>query len=80
MAGLTPSEVQEAVEMVRRIRQRGVACVIVEHVMEGVMPVADRILVLESGRKIAEGPPAQIAADPLVVAAYLGEGFRAPRA
>jgi branched-chain amino acid transport system ATP-binding protein len=80
MAGLTAAEVQEAVEMVRRIRARGIACVVVEHVMEGIMPVADRILVLENGRTIAEGPPSAVAADPRVITAYLGEGFRAPGA
>jgi branched-chain amino acid transport system ATP-binding protein len=80
MAGLTPAEVQGAVEVVRRIRRLGVACVVVEHVMEGIMPVADRIVVLDRGRKIADASPAAVAADPAVVTAYLGEGFRAPRA
>jgi branched-chain amino acid transport system ATP-binding protein len=78
MAGLTPSEVHDAVELVRRIRAGGIACIVVEHVMEGIMPLADRILVLENGRKIAEGPPAAVAADPAVIAAYLGDGQRAP--
>ncbi len=77
MAGLTPAEVHEAVELVKRIRARGIACVVVEHVMEGVMPIADRMLVLDYGRKIAEGPPEAIAGDPAVIAAYLGEGYRA---
>ncbi len=77
MAGLTPSEVHEAVEFVRRIRERGTACIVVEHVMEGVMPLVDRIVVLESGRRIAEGPPAAVAADPAVIRAYLGEGAHA---
>jgi branched-chain amino acid transport system ATP-binding protein len=62
---------------VKRIRARGIACVVVEHVMEGIMPIADRMLVLENGRKIAEGPPSAIAADPVVIRAYLGEGYLA---
>jgi branched-chain amino acid transport system ATP-binding protein len=78
MAGLTQSEVVDAVNLVRRIRSRGVACVIVEHVMEGIMPLADRILALVNGRVIAEGPPAAIAANPAVITAYLGEGAHAP--
>jgi branched-chain amino acid transport system ATP-binding protein len=78
MAGLTSSEVQDAVDMVRRIQARGVACVVVEHVMEGIMPIADRMLVLERGRLIADGPPRAIANDPVVIAAYLGEEYRAP--
>jgi branched-chain amino acid transport system ATP-binding protein len=80
MAGLTAAEVQEAVEMVRRIQARGIACVVVEHVMEGIMPIADRMLVLERGRLIADGPPRAIANDPAVIAAYLGEEYRAPGA
>ena len=78
MAGLTPSEVQDAVGLVERIRQRGIACVVVEHVMEGIMPLADRVVVLERGRVIADGPPAAIAGDAAVIAAYLGEEYRAP--
>jgi branched-chain amino acid transport system ATP-binding protein len=72
MAGLNPTEVREAVDLVLRIRERGIACVIVEHVMEAIMPIADRIVVLDAGRKIAEGPPGAIARDPAVLAAYLG--------
>jgi branched-chain amino acid transport system ATP-binding protein len=78
MAGLTQNEVQEAVEMVQRIQALGIACVVVEHVMEGIMPIADRMVVLERGRVIANGPPRAIAEDPVVIAAYLGEEYRAP--
>ena len=73
MAGLTPSEVQDAVCLVKDIQKRGIACLIVEHVMEGIMPIADHMIVLDYGRKIAEGTPAQISRDPVVLAAYLGE-------
>lgn len=73
MAGLNATEVREAAELVLRIRERDVACVIVEHVMEAIMPIADRVVVLDAGRKIADGPPEAIARDPAVLAAYLGD-------
>ena len=72
MAGLNAVEVKAAVELVKRIRDRGIACLVVEHVMEGIMPIADRMVVLDYGKKIAEGTPSEIAADPAVIAAYLG--------
>ncbi len=74
MAGLNPSEVKEAVDVVLRIRERGIACLIVEHVLEGIMPIADKIVVLDRGSKIAEGTPQEVSNNAAVISAYLGDG------
>ncbi|MGH2533047.1 MAG: ABC transporter ATP-binding protein [Thermomicrobiales bacterium] len=76
MAGLNPAERTQAVELVRAIRDRGVTVLMVEHVMEVLMPISDRVFVLDSGRLIAAGPPREIAQNPEVIAAYLGEKYR----
>jgi branched-chain amino acid transport system ATP-binding protein len=73
MAGLNPSEVKEAVDVVLKIRDRGISCLIVEHVLEGIMPIADKIVVLDRGSKISEGTPQEVSNDPAVISAYLGD-------
>jgi branched-chain amino acid transport system ATP-binding protein len=72
LSGLTPAETQEALIVLGALRNRGIALLIVEHVMEVIMTVSDRVVVLDRGRRIAEGPPQAIAHDPGVIEAYLG--------
>jgi branched-chain amino acid transport system ATP-binding protein len=77
MAGLTPTEVAEVVDLVRDIRDSGITIFLIEHVMQAVMSLSDRTYVLNQGRLIAEGTPAEIAAAPEVIEAYLGHGAAA---
>jgi branched-chain amino acid transport system ATP-binding protein len=73
MAGLNPTEVTEAMELVARIREDGVTIFMIEHVMKAIMSVCDWIMVLHHGKKIAEGTPQEIATNKTVVEVYLGE-------
>jgi branched-chain amino acid transport system ATP-binding protein len=73
MAGLNPAEVAQAMELVARIRDRGITIIMIEHVMKAIMNVCDRIMVLHHGQKIAEGMPQEIANSKTVIKVYLGE-------
>ena len=75
MAGLNPSEIDQAVALVGKLSKRGLTVIIVEHVMRAIMAVARHIVVLDHGQKIAEGSPKEIVENPEVVRAYLGSGY-----
>ena len=75
MAGLNPSEIDQAVALVGKLSQSGLTIVIVEHVMRAIMAVARHIVVLDHGQKIAEGTPKEIVENPEVIRAYLGSGY-----
>ena len=79
MAGLTPVELKDIMVLIRQVRDSGVTLIIVEHVMEAVMELSDRVVVINSGRKIVEGRPAEVVRNPEVIQAYLGERYHAER-
>ena len=75
VAGLTSTEVKEMVEVILRLKAEGITILMVEHIMEAIMPISDKIVVLRSGVKIAEDTPRAVVQDPEVIKAYLGEKF-----
>ena len=80
LAGLTPAELQGAIALVRRIHELGVTLVIVEHIMEVILTLAQRVLVFNQGHVIAHGTPDEIVRNEAVIEAYLGRGHRRRRA
>ncbi|HXX81030.1 MAG TPA: ABC transporter ATP-binding protein [Thermodesulfovibrionales bacterium] len=72
-AGLNPHELDESIEIIKKIKAKGITIMIIEHHMKVIMSISDRIVVLNYGEKIAEGTSREIAQNPLVVEAYLGE-------
>lgn len=76
-AGLNPAESEEAIAVIKKIRDSGVTIIIVEHIMKVIMTISDRILAINHGLVICEGTPSEVASNPEVIAAYFGEDYRA---
>jgi branched-chain amino acid transport system ATP-binding protein len=77
MAGLNQTEVKDVMKLIVDLRDQGLTLLIVEHIMEAIMPISDKIVVLNAGKKIAEGKPQEIAENEEVIKAYLGEKYHA---
>ena len=74
-AGLNPSELEGAIKLIQKIREKGVTIIIVEHIMKVIMTISDRIHAINFGQTIAEGTPSEVSNNPAVVEAYLGEEY-----
>jgi branched-chain amino acid transport system ATP-binding protein len=75
LTGLTPKECDEAIEVVKKINKEGVTVLLIEHIMRVIMGTCTRVIVLQQGQKICEGPPKTVCSDPNVVKVYLGKRF-----
>ncbi len=75
MAGLRPAEVDEMVQIIKKLRDQGITIFVIEHIMRAIMALSDRIVVIHFGKKIAEGSPQEIASDENVIKAYLGDEY-----
>ena len=78
MAGLNPTEVAETMELVRKIREKGITVIMIEHVMKAIMEICDRVIVLHHGEKLAEGKPEEITRNQSVIEVYLGDSACLP--
>ena len=78
MAGLNPTEVAEIMELVRKIREKGITVIMIEHVMKAIMEICDRVIVLHHGEKLAEGKPEEITRNKSVIEVYLGDSACLP--